>query len=111
MQLYFNIEGAICAPGYRQSDWTKYLSQWDVNCCKGNTKANRDLCWKKAQKNVLGAVGIWWQYVYGHCRAITNLASLGTLQSTYPNDQSSTKLCVFKPGIQNHDLQRGYSRP
>ena len=78
---------------------------------KGNTIANRDLCWNLAKQNVPGAAGIWWYFGIGQCRAIDNIAALGTWQSTYPDSQGVVSLCIINPtpGIQSRELQSGSS--
>ena len=78
---------------------------------KGNTIANRDLCWNQAKQNVPGADGIWWNFGNGMCMAIDNLAALGTWQSTYPDAQGVASLCIItrSPGIQSCKLQSSSS--
>ena len=90
--------------GYRKSDYLTYLSDWVTFLPKSNTVTNRNLCWAKAQENVAGAVGYFWQFDKGWCRAIDNLVALGTFQSTYPDDQDTARLCIFETGNKSSDL-------
>ena len=84
-----------CANGFRSSYYQSYLSDWSTSCCGEDTIESRDLCWSKAQENVPGAVGIYWDIQLGKCSAIDDLTALGPLQFLYPDNQDRVRLCVW----------------
>lgn len=92
-----------CVLGYRSSDWDSYLSEWGTYQ-KQNNVPSRELCWSKARENVPAAVGIFWGFDDGWCRAIDNLAALGTFESEYPDDKDEYMLCLFEQGTQIPEL-------
>ena len=87
--------GLNCVPGYRLSDWTSYVSNWDGTIPIGEDDSIRDDCLRLAQKNVKDLVGIYWNFAGGYCRAITSYQSLLPWPNSFPQDKSTTKLCVF----------------
>ena len=86
-----------------------YLSKWyNDSCPAGNTEAKRDACWQLAKDKVPQAEGIMWVHnntvsgiVKGgcNCSAIVNSTYLLPWKQTYPDKQSSTKLCLLKSKI------------
>lgn len=87
----------MCSPGYRAHDVDSYTSTWETKVPPGHTGPLWELCWNYAHGNVTGAVGIWWNFTSGACRAIDNLPKLGPWQTSWPDDQRNIWMCLHNP--------------
>jgi len=83
-----------CVPGYRRNDWISYLSSWGTQISYGESTSNRDECWRLAQQNVGNANGIFWDFKIGICRAIVHYQKILPWPTSFPDDQSRSKLCL-----------------
>lgn len=87
----------MCSQGFRVSHWRDYLSEWGEDMPKGGGNANANKCWAMAQANVPEAVGTYWDFTYGYCRAITNMTALGAWTTNFTDDHGLRALCVPLP--------------
>lgn len=95
-------EGELtCASGYRSGDWQSYLSSWGTSIAKaaGDDQESLKGCWELAKANVQNAVGVYWDFHNGYCRAINNKAPLMPFADTYDTEQGRRSLCLLNSEV------------
>jgi len=87
----------MCSPGFRLANWRSYLSDWGEDMPKGACGHHANTCWAMAKANVPEAVGTYWDFTYGYCRAIVNSTTLGSWASNFSDDNGRRALCMPRP--------------
>lgn len=87
----------MCSPGFRLANWPNYLSEWGEDMPKGACSQNANTCWAMAKTNVPEAVGTYWDFTYGYCRAIVNTTALGSWASNFSDHNGLRALCMPRP--------------
>jgi len=87
----------MCSAGFRLAHWSEYLSEWGEDLPKGTDAMHLNECWAMAKHNVPHAVGTYWDFTYGYCRAIVNMTALGPWVGNFSDDHGLRALCVPFP--------------